>query len=166
MKKGKSFVPYHYVGGTPALGLNKLIATTDGSDQRICETCVNRCLIGIPNMTDCCNQNAKKAFGAGEKVVMPKKLHGQHVGNFCPFFEKSQSASSITMNSYASTMTNSLDVPEAVIQEKPKAMFIATKNGRYYYPSDYKLPGNVNQEKIRRFDSVEEAINAGYVPRF
>jgi len=186
--KNKSFVPYHFVGGTPALGQNKLIATTEGDTPRKCENCNNRCkvnnlipIIGKPtaaisamksNMTDCLKTDARKAFKAGDNVFMPKQLHGQPVGNFCRFFEKDQTVSSTTSVDYISTNTEDQPQPPVVslkskdIQPEIKGEFVSTKNGKYYYPADYIFPKNIKRESLLYFANVEDAINSGKVPKF
>ena len=104
-RNNKSFVSYKLVGGKAFLGANPIVGTTEENQRRICDNCNHRCKIndGIPlvgkprnavecNMTDCLNPEAKKAFKAGDRTVMPKNLNNQPVGNFCKFFESAETS--------------------------------------------------------------------------
>lgn len=169
-----SFVPYKLVGDRAFLGKNLFIATTTETGQRrICDNCINRCsavgdgiFVGKKNnMTSCCSDSAKKAFGITENVIMAKELHGQPVANFCTEFVEIENTTTTTDQPvYASSNTTEDVKITSNSKAGDGALFLAPKNGKYYYPADYNFPKTVKHENLLKFNSLDDAINSGRLP--
>ncbi len=170
MNRNKSFVSYTLKKDKAFLGTNLIVGTMEGNMRRICENCSNRCLaLADPKMSDCMKKEAKKSFGAGEGMIMPKKLDGQPVGNFCKFFESAET-SDTGQPEFSANVNTTDDKPSYVFavhhEDEATPLFVAPARGKYYYPIDAALPPNTNQNNLRKFFSLQEAINAGFVSKF
>jgi hypothetical protein len=177
MKKSKkSFVTYTLRGDRAFLGMNPIIAITEGSERRICENCINRCVITSPgnsivgrfhNMTDCSKVEAKKAFGAGEGVIMPKMLEGNQIGNFCKFFEFASQSSDTGKPDFSEGSSATKKTAYVFVKEEDEpVLFVAPAGGKFYYPADYKIPKKEMKGDMLKFFSVQQAIDAGFVSIF
>ena len=172
-RNNKSFVSYKLVGGKAFLGANPIVGTTEENQRRICDNCNHRCKIndGIPlvgkprnavecNMTDCLNPEAKKAFKAGDRTVMPKNLNNQPVGNFCKFFvlKKDEFVSSSTEEV---SFKPSAEADTSMPIPGEKILFVSPKRSKYFYPVGYVFPKSVNLDQVISFASYQEAEESG-----
>jgi hypothetical protein len=160
MNRNKSFVSYNLVRNNAFLGNNPIIATTAENKRRICDNCNNCNKIIGPTETICDHNEAKRAFKAGEGVVMPKKLDGQPVGNFCKFFvlKKDEFVSSSTEEvSFESSTETDTSMPTPA----EKILFVSPKRSRYFYPVGYVFPKSVNLDQVISFASYQEAEESG-----
>lgn len=165
-KRSKSTVSFRLTGGNLFLGQNPFIASLTGTGQRrICDNCENCNKMVGPTETVCSNEQTKTAFGIGENYTMPKVLHKYPVANFCNDFAMNTTV--VMAQPYASTNTTDVTLPvDETVKPETKPAFVATKNGKYYYPAGYVFPKNIKLESLLHFANVEDAIHSGKVPKF
>lgn len=173
---GKSFVPYQLRKNSQLLGNQPRLSTTDTLGQRrICQNCQNRCVIGagFPTgfLTDCASLEAKILFNAGS-TVMPQKLHGQEVGNFCIKY-----VPTVTMEDGTAFLSKEKrkeeekeDPASQVEKEESTHLsaaegaqnFVASKNGGKYYKAGSSGEKRIRPENRVYFETALDAEMAGY----
>lgn len=173
---GKSFVPYQLTGNNQLLGNQPRISTTDEFGQRrICKNCDNRCVIGagFPAgfLTDCALAEAKTLFNAGG-TVMPQKLHGQEVGNFCVKYVPNLPVEHGTFSlSKGERREEEKEDPVSQVEKEESTHlsaaegaqnFVASKNGSKYYPAGSPGEKRIRPENRVYFDTALDAEMAGY----